>query len=58
MFYLFKLKSLFKKKPALTDLKKCVDLGFITEEEKLRLELERADKRLKDFLEKYKKKHR
>lgn len=52
MFFMFKY---FFKKKIKTDLQKCVDLGLITDEEKLRLELERADIRLKDFLDKHKK---
>lgn len=53
MFKLFKRKQEF-----LTDLEKCISMGLITPEEKLRLELERADTRLKDFLAKKTKKRK
>ena len=49
-----KLFNILKKKIR-TDLEQAVVSGFITREEQLRLESERADTRLKDFLDKGKK---
>jgi len=47
--------NFFKKKDK-SDLQKMVQAGLITDEEKLRIEADRADIRLKDYLAKKKRK--
>lgn len=47
--------NFFKKKKDLAGLAEALRLGLITEEERWRLEAERADEKLKDFLDKQKK---
>lgn len=48
--------NFFKKKPTKENLEKALDLKLITEEEFLKLEILRAEKRLEKLKEKEKKK--
>ena len=50
--------NFFKNKDRITSLDKALSLGLITQEEKLRLEASRSEKRLEKFLLKEKKKHK
>ena len=52
---MYNIFTIFNKKDK-SDLAKMVDAGLITEEEKLRIEAERTDNKLKEFLNK--KKHK
>lgn len=51
---IYTLKNLFKKKPEKEALQKALEAGYITQEEKFRLEADRADKNLTEFLGKKK----
>lgn len=50
--------NFFKKKDTKTSLQRALELGLITQEEKLRLEADRAGRRLDKFLSKAQKKSR
>lgn len=50
--------NFFKNKDTKTSLQRALELGLITQEEKLRLEADRAGRRLDKFLSKAQKKSR
>jgi hypothetical protein len=50
--------NFFKNKDTKTSLEKALKLGLITQEEKLRLEAERAGRRLDKFIAKSQKKNK
>jgi len=50
--------NFFKNKDTKTSLEKALQLGLITQEEKLRLEADRAGRRLDKFLSKSQKKNK
>jgi hypothetical protein len=50
--------NFFKNKDTKTSLQRALELGLITQEEKLRLEADRAGRRLDKFLTKSQKKSR
>ena len=52
---MYNIFTIFNKKDK-SDLAKMVDAGLITEEEKLRIEAERTDNKLKEYLNKKKRK--